>query len=217
VADTAAVSYAPSASVYELCRRRAAPATGGSALVLGVPDERAPFILDEVQAVAAILPGAELRVGADATSGFLREHGACSRIVHIATHGYFREDNPIFSGVRLGDSYVTLHDLCDLHLPVELITLSGCGTGLQVVSAGDELRGLVRGLLAAGARSVLATLWNVHDRSTALFMTSFYSHVESGRDMASAVRSAMADVRERYPHPYFWAPFVLVGADRPAR
>jgi CHAT domain-containing protein len=212
LAESTSVSYAPSASVYALCCRRAAPASETS-LILGVPDERAPFIAGEVRAVAGILPGAELLIGADATAEALRQRGATSRIVHIATHGYFREDNPLFSGVRLGDSYLTLHDLGDLRLPADLISLSGCGTGLQAIAAGDELRGLVRGLLAAGARSVLVTLWNVNDRSTAEFMVSFYRQLGAGVDKATAVRMAMADLRQHYPHPYYWAPFILVGAD----
>jgi CHAT domain-containing protein len=212
LAESTAVSYAPSASIYALCCRRAAPASETS-LILGVPDERAPFIADEVRAVAGILPQAELLMGAGATADALRQRGAASRIVHIATHGYFREDNPLFSGVRLGDSYLTLHDLYDLRLPVDLISLSGCGTGLQAIAAGDELRGLVRGLLAAGARSVLVTLWNVNDRSTAEFMVSFYRHLGDGVDKAAAVQMAMADLRQHYPHPYYWAPFILVGAD----
>jgi CHAT domain-containing protein len=214
VAESAAVSYAPSASVYALCCRRPASVSGTS-LVLGVPDARAPFILDEVQAVASRLPNVELRIGEAATVASLRELGASSRIVHIATHGFFREDNPIFSGVRLGDSHLTLHDLRDLRLPADLVTLSGCGTGLQAIAAGDELRGLVRGLLAAGARSTLVTLWNVHDASTANFMRFFYRHLEAGEDKATAVQQAMAELREQCPHPYYWAPFILVGAGGP--
>ena len=214
LAESAAVSYAPSASVYVLCCDRPAPPSGTS-LVMGIPDGRAPFILDEVQAVASRLPDVDLRIGEAATVAALRTVGANSRIVHIATHGFFREDNPIFSGVRLGDSYLTLHDLSDLRLPADLITLSGCGTGLQTIAAGDELRGLVRGLLAAGARSLLVSLWNVHDVSTAHFMTFFYRQLEAGADKATAVQQAMAELRAQNPHPYYWAPFILVGAAGP--
>ena len=213
--DTTSVSYAPSATIYSMCCRRDV-VSGGRPLLLGVPDERAPFIEDEVRAVAGLLPDADLRIGAGASADVLRECGGGCRLVHIATHGHFREDNPLFSGVRLGDSYLTVHDLYGLRLPVDLITLSGCGTGLNVVTGGDELRGLVRGLLAAGARSALVTLWDVHDRSTAEFMTRFYTHLQSGTNKAESVRRAMLDLRASYPHPYFWAPFVLVGADSAA-
>jgi CHAT domain-containing protein len=212
VADTHTVSYAPSASIYALCCERKA-ATGNRSLILGVPDERAPVIHDEVQAIARLVPHADLRVGSAANLDALRGVGAVSRIVHIATHGYFREDNPLFSGVRLGDSFLTVQDIYDLRLPVDLITLSGCGTGLNVVAAGDELRGLVRSLLAAGARSALLSLWDVHDRSTAEFMTSFYEGLNAGLSKAVALQRAMTLLRNAHPHPYFWAPFVLIGAD----
>jgi CHAT domain-containing protein len=89
--------------------------------------------------------------------------------------------------------------------------LSGCATGLNVVTAGDELLGLIRGLLYAGARSLLLTLWNVHDRSTAEFMNCFYQRFQGGSDKATAVQAAMQDLRHCYPHPYHWAPFTLIG------
>jgi CHAT domain-containing protein len=212
VADATDLSYAPSASIYALCGQRAAP-PGDRALVLGVPDERAPFILDEVEAVAGLLPNVEVRTGPDASVARLRTQGPGSRIVHIATHGFFREDNPLFSGVRLGDSHLTLFDISTIPLPADLIALSGCATGLSVVSDGDELRGLTRGLLAAGARSLLVTLWDVHDRSTAQFMKFFYRSVEAGLGKAAALRAATAELRREYDHPYYWAPFILIGAD----
>jgi len=210
--DRFPISYVPSATIYTLCHERRA-ATGG-ALILGVPDARAPLILDEVASVADALPGATVRSGGDASIEVLRALGASSRIIHVATHGYFRKDNPLFSGVRLGDAFLTLHDLYELRLPAQLMTLSGCATGLSVVSGGDELRGLVRGLFAAGVRSALVTLWDVHDRSTAEFMKRFYADVRSGTELGLALRTAMRGLREEYPHPYYWAPFALVGANR---
>jgi CHAT domain-containing protein len=159
-----------------------------------------------------MLPDPLLRIGEAATASALSELGATSRIIHIATHGHFREDNPLFSGIRLGDSYLTLYDLYSLRLPAELVTVSGCGTGLNVVTAGDELGGLIRGLFSAGARSLLVTLWDVHDRSTAQFVKSFYRSYGGGVSKALSVQNAMFAVREDYPHPYHWAPFMLVGA-----
>jgi CHAT domain-containing protein len=117
----------------------------------------------------------------------------------------------LFSSVRLADSYLTLYDLYQLNLPVGMLTLSGCGTGLGVVAAGDELLGLMRGVLLAGAQSLLATLWNVDDRSTARFMSLFYAHLQSRSAPAAALQHAMRELRQRQPHPFYWAPFVLVG------
>ena len=208
--DSHTVSYSPSASIYALCQTRTANSSGPS-LVFGIPDPQAPAILDEVQALTGVLDHAELFLGQNATVNVLREKGPTSRLIHIATHGRFRQDNPMFSAIRMGDSFLSLFDLYQLRLPVELITLSGCSTGLNVVAAGDELIGLARGLLHAGAQSLVLSLWDVHDTSTAEFMTAFYRRLGNGESKAEALRSAMLELRASYPHCYQWAPFILVG------
>jgi CHAT domain-containing protein len=208
--DRFSVSYAPSASVYAFCQAKPAN-TSGPSLVLGVSDTQAPFIRDEVEALGSILPDTRAFMGSAATEEVLRTHGPGSRIVHIATHGYFRQDNPMFSSIRLGGSYLSLYDLYHLQLPAELVVLSGCATGLNVVTPGEELIGLVRGLLQAGAQSLVLSLWDVHDQSTREFMVSFYTHLQRGLPKPAALQAAMAGLREGYPHPYYWAPFVLIG------
>jgi CHAT domain-containing protein len=208
--DLHTISYAPSATVFALCQEK----TGGdkpNSLVMGIPDERAPHILEEVNSVATLLPHPELFVGPQATSRVLRERGSASSLLHIATHGTYRQDNPMFSGIRLGDGYLNLYDLYQVRLPAKLVTLSGCATGMNFVSAGDELLGLQRGLFCAGATSLLLSLWDVHDQSTSALMQEFYKrYIETG-DMAGALQSAMLLLRQQQAHPYFWAPFVLVG------
>jgi len=208
--DRHTVSYSPSASIYALCQSRTGNSSGSS-LLLGIPDPQAPAILDEVQALTGVLDQAELFVGQNASEELLRSKGPASRVIHIATHGRFRQDNPMFSAIRLGDSFLSLFDLYQLRLPVKLITLSGCSTGLNVVVAGDELIGLARGLLHAGAQSLILSLWDVHDKSTAQFMTVFYRLLQQGKSKAAALQAAMLKVRSSYPHCYQWAPFILVG------
>lgn len=208
--DNFTISYAPSASIYTFCHSRAAN-TDGSALILGVPDPAIPEVEVEASAVAAILPNSTLVVGGDATTSLLADKGQKSRFIHIATHGYFRQDQPMFSGIRLADSCLSLYDLYQLKLPVELATLSGCSTGLNVVSGGDEILGLARGLICAGAQSALLSLWDVQDQSTAEFMSMFYKRMETSQNKAQAVRDAALELRKSLAHPYFWAPFVLVG------
>jgi CHAT domain-containing protein/Flp pilus assembly protein TadD len=208
--DSYTISYAPSAVVYALCHREGSQSEGGS-LILGVPDAQAPLIKDEVEAVHRILPGSELFLNEAVNHELLSRKAPTSRLIHIATHGNFRPDNPMFSGIRLGDGYLHLYELYHLQLSAELLTLSGCATGLNVIAAGDELLGLIRGALYAGARSLLLTLWDVNDRSTAQFMTSFYRHLQQSSNKAAALAEAAKEVREEHPHPYYWAPFVLVG------
>ncbi len=224
--DRFSISYTPSGSVFYLCHQGAGapggnggenagqavpPALSDRSLILGVPDPSAPHILEEAQAVASVLPNPEVLLGPDATADALRQKGPLSRYVHIATHGWFRQDNPMFSSIGLGDSQLNLFDLYQLKLPAELVTLSGCGTGLNVVVGGDELLGLKRGLLYAGAQGVLLTLWDVNDQSTAEFMKLFYARLKTTRNKAEALQAAMRQIREHYPHPFYWAPFVLVG------
>lgn len=204
------VSYAQSSSIFHLCRLRR-PDLEDRSLVLGLPDANTPYIRDEVEAVVEGIPRAKAFLGTDADERRLRELGPNCRYIHIATHGFFRQDNPMLSSIRLGSSALTLVDIYRLHLPSELVTLSGCGTGLNAVFAGDELIGLVRGFLYAGARSVLVSLWDVNDKSTAEFMREFYRNLACSPDKAIALQRAMLAVRDRYPNPYHWAPFSLVG------
>ncbi len=208
--DNYTISYAPSATIFAHCQTKT-PATSASSLVMGIPDAKAPAISEEVAAVARELPPSELFIGEQAKQSVLSEIGAHSRVIHIATHGHFREDNPMFSGIRLGDGHLSLYDLYRLKLPADLITLSGCATGQNALAAGDELLGLVRGLLYAGAHSLLLTMWDVHDGSTTEFMKLFYRQLATHRGKARAVQEAARTLREQYPHPFYWAPFLLVG------
>lgn len=208
--DKFTLSYAPSATVYRLCHNT--PANDlRPGLVLGVPDATAPLIREEAIAVAEIIRGSELFLDQKATAAILRDRGSRSRVVHIAAHGHFRSDSPMFSGIQLGDGLLSLLDLYQFKLSADLITLSGCATGVSTVESGDELLGLVRGLISAGAKSALLTLWDVQDASTVDFMKAFYRLISSGTGKAKAVQQAAWKTRETYPHPFYWAPFSLVG------
>lgn len=208
--DDFSISYAPSAGVFALCQEKPA-AKSSEALVLAIPDQRAPHIREEAEYVAAALGHARLFIGDQASEEQLRAYGPQSRFIHIATHGYFRQDNPMFSSIRLGNSLLSLFDLYQLQLQAELVTLSGCGTGMNVVIGGDELIGLVRGLLYAGAQTLMVSLWEVHDESTAEFMREFYASYGRLPNKAMALRQAILNLRAKRPHPYFWGAFALVG------
>ncbi len=208
--DSFTISYAPSASIFVHSHREMEPRAGRS-LILGVDNPEMPSVRQEIQAVAAVTPEPHLLFGPEATEGALRQYGYDSRLIHIASHGHFRQDNPMFSSIQLADSSVNLYDLYHLNLPVDLLTLSGCVTGLNAVADGDELLGLTRGLLYAGARSLLLSLWDVDDRSTSDFMKIFYTQLQVSRRKADALQRAMLNLREHYAHPFYWAPFKLTG------
>jgi CHAT domain-containing protein len=208
--DDFSISYAPSATIFALCQQKL-PNPNSNSVVFGVADQNAPHIDAEVRAVANMLPGSHLLLGEQATSQALRERGPSMGLLHIATHGTYRQDNPMFSGIRLGDGYLYLYDLYQMRIPARLVTLSGCATGMNVVAEGDELLGLQRGLFCAGASTLLLSLWDVHDETTAELMSSFYSHLVQSNDVASSLQSAMREIRTNHPHPYYWAPFLLTG------
>ncbi len=209
--DKFLISYAPSASAYYFCCVKEVRAAQRP-LILGVSDGEESRVLDEARAVSEILSDAELLLGAEANEEALRNQGQASRIVHLATHSFSRRDNPMFSAIKLGSSELNLFDLYNLSLESEIVAVSGCGRGLRAGEDGDELVGLTRGLLYAGTRSVLATFWDVKDETTLFFMRAFYRSLGSECHKLQAVSHAMRETRSRYPHPFHWAPYMLVGA-----
>ena len=158
-----------------------------------------------------LLPNARVFVGEEAGVDRLKEHGASAGKLHIAAHGVFRADNPMFSALKLGDSWLNLVDIFNLKLGGELTTLSACETGMSAVYEGDELLGLTRGFLYAGTPSLVVSLWRVNDRSTTLLMKRFYEGLLEGQSKPAALRQAGIDIKARFPHPYYWAPFILMG------
>lgn len=138
-------------------------------------------------------------------------------IVHLAAHGQLEAEDPLFSSISLtpdkdNDGRVEVHELYDLNLErTKLVMLSACETHLGQRSRGDDIIGLTRAFLYAGASSVIASLWQVDDRATCDLMTHFYLHLAVTRSPAQALRAAQRIIRVRYPHPYYWAGFVLTG------
>jgi CHAT domain-containing protein len=208
--ERSTVSYAPSATVFCLCERKARR-SGNRSLLVGVPDEKSPAIAAEIQSIEGLLPGPLVFLGEQATAGTVFAHAGSCRYIHIAAHGKFRSDNPMFSSIGLVDSQVSVHDFYRLRLDAELVTLSGCSTGVGITAAGDELVGLARGLMHAGARAVLLALWEVHDSSTATFMQYFYKTLVSGKSCAEASRDAIQQLKRDWSEPYYWAPFAVSG------
>ncbi len=213
--ENAAVSIYPSAAVFLRQGEAVRPIPRRGAAVFGVPDAAAPQIRAEAIAVAELMDGASLFLGEEATLRRLEAAGGEAGILHLATHGKFRRDNPWFSSIRLADGPLSLYDLYRLRLPVDLVTLSGCSTGVSAILGGDELVGLVRGLFQAGARASMLSLWDVSDVSTLRFMREFYARLGGGAEAALALQGAQAEVRGEFEHPFYWAPFCLYGGAAP--
>jgi CHAT domain-containing protein/tetratricopeptide (TPR) repeat protein len=208
--DVHDIALAPSVSVLKMCREKKIQKTEQD-LVLAVPDETTPHIHEEVQALRELLPKGLFFVGSEAREDKLRRYGQTAGKLHIAAHGIFRADNPMFSSLKLGDAWLNLFDIFNLQLGAELTVLSACETGMSTVWEGDELLGLARGFLYAGTPSLLVSLWTVNDRSTAKLMRRFYEGLREGLSHSRALQEAVIRVKAEFPHPYYWAPFVLMG------
>jgi tetratricopeptide (TPR) repeat protein len=186
------------------------PATATRALVLG-ESTRLPHAAQEARLVADLFGGQEAFIGKHATIEALRAHAGDADVVHLACHAQFRSDNPRFSALHLHDGVLTVDLVERLSLAPATVVLSGCETGLSDAGSGDDMVGLVRAFLIAGASRVLASLWPVDDAVTASFMAYFYDALRSGLPPAAALGKAQREVRRKHPHPLYWAAFTLYG------
>lgn len=219
LSDRYQMRFLPSASVLKFLRP-ASPRGQAPLLALGDPDLGDPrydlrFAEEEAKTVASVYPGSRVLVRKEASKGnFRKAEGAFTRI-HFATHGEFDADQPLSSGLHLAgsvsaDSMLTVGELYSMNLNADLVTLSACETGLGKVANGDDVVGLTRGFLYAGARSIVASLWSVDDKATAVLMESFYRNL-TFMDKEEALRRAQMATRSIFPHPFFWAAFQLTG------
>jgi CHAT domain-containing protein len=208
--DDYEISYAPSASVFKYCLEKPV-VQNASPLLVGVADASVPLVKEELSRLKLLFPAARLLQDESATREAFVENSQVAEFLHIATHAVFRQDNPMFSSFKLADGWFTAFDLFSMVCQTNLVTLSGCQSGMSEVTGADDLLGLMRGFLYAGARSLLLSLWNVNDESTAILMARFYQEWQQGAAKSTAFRSAMLATREYYPNPFYWAPFLLVG------
>jgi tetratricopeptide (TPR) repeat protein len=204
------ISYAPSVRIHSLCQQQARRVSD-RALVMSVPDPLIPAVAEEARAVARHLPGAEVLSNGQATIDTLQNASSGCYVLHLACHGLFRADNPMFSSLKLHDGWLTAADVMQLDLAGALVTLSACESGRNEVLAGDELIGLTRAFLGVGASTLVVSLWLVQDEATASLMEKYYERLRDGAGPAEALRAAQLAIKEERPHPYYWAPFVLVG------
>ena len=224
--DYAQLSVAPSAAIYLHCRntpQHRTEAGVGALLAFGVPTESIPGVQAEVRAIAQLArdaakanpavaeTAARTIVGADATLASFFAGAPHAGVLHLATHGVYRPDNPVFSGLRLADGWLTARDLYTLELRAALVVLSACESALAGQSSGDEQFGLARGFLHAGAPALVASLWPVKDDHTTELIRAFYTRLYRGETVRAALRGAQLEVRALHPNPYYWAAFAVIG------
>lgn len=202
---------------YVLQKRRS---NRGSILALGNPKTNLAYLKEakrEVGSVSKLFKKKRIYTGKKARESVLKGKLDGWDVIHLACHGLFNSDHPELSYLALTpdkqyDGRLEMHELFGLDLTgTSLVTLSACSSAKGKVSSGDDIVGFSRGLIFAGTPSILATLWEVDDESTREFMESFYKHYTRGLSKAESLRKARVETRKKYPHPYHWASFVLIG------
>ncbi len=183
-----------------------------------------PYTRVEVEGLRRLFPDARVLLGPGASEENAKALAAQARYLHFACHGALDNAQPLNSGLLLtvrespgpgqDNGFLQAWEVFEsLRTDAELVTLSACASGRGRVLVGEGLIGLTRAFHYAGARSVLASLWSVSDRSTAQLMARFYAALRSGSPKDQALASAQRQLiqGDRYSHPYHWAAFQLSG------
>ncbi|MFP4891762.1 CHAT domain-containing protein [Paraburkholderia sp. EG304] len=223
-----AIALVPSASVaVQLAQRQRKIAS--DLVAFGNPTITPAYALPgaeaEVQGIAPLFARNEVFLHSDATRLSFRDNAPAGRVLHVATHAHADTIDPLHSSILLapatqpadGPDSLLAKDIYNLKLnDVSLVTLSACETGLGRIARGDEILGFTRAFFYAGATSLIVSMWPVADESSALTMRTFYAQLAQGHEAIDAMRTAQLAVLHtpRFAHPFFWAPFDLMGGWR---
>lgn len=235
-----AIFYLPSLSLLPLLREKALENgqrnLARDLLAIGNTTGDLPGAEVEVESLTKVFSQASLYVGPEATEERFMNLSPLYRILHLATHGVYDKKRPLLSYLELasptGDGKLYVSKILDLTLGASLVTLSGCETSLpqnldsqeiETLVSGDEILSLNRAFIYAGASAVLSSLWKVSDLVTPTLMHSFYINLKTHTKAEALRRASLAVMNQRIvygrrkpkelslSHPFFWAPFVLVG------
>lgn len=245
------VSYAPSSSVYNYCMSQN-PEGGSSFLGLALGDINIgnypglPGTEVEVNQLAKIYPSFNKQTKSDFLETSFKQGASNYNYIHIATHGVFNKQQPLYSYLLMGasnqdDGRLTVNEIFGLDIKSKVVVLSACETAMGDLTEADELIGLSRAFIYAGAPEVVVSLWKVDDATTAWLMTRFHQYLSGGYKSAEAITFAQRDLIQRNfkasqgrglreidlepqirsvinsktssgaRNPYFWAPFILIG------
>lgn len=221
------ISYLSSASLLQFVREKR-KARGEKVLALGNPDlgdlsMNLRFAEREVREIQRLYPQTTVLVRQEATEEKGKSLSPPYDIIHFATHAELMEDNPLSTAILLAsegkeDGRLEVKEIFQMDLKAGLVVLSACETGLGKLSTGDELVGLTRAFIYAGTPTVVASLWKVQDMSTTELMAGFYKNLRTMNKVEALRQAQLGLIRNRdtsgflpTSHPYFWAPFILVG------
>jgi len=241
VLERKTVFYAPSLRTLALASARRASDPPGQLLAFGDPKLTRKAVADavafqrdantgalpdaqrEVRAIRRFYPAgaAKVLIGADASEEAFKRDAANYRVLHIAAHGLFDERAPMYSALLLSseddgreDGFLEAREIADLSLHGDIAILSACDTARGRYGAGEGLIGMSWALQVAGCPTAIVSQWKASSAPTARLMIAFHRHLIAGASKSDALRRAALELMHdpRYAHPFYWAPFVLVGA-----
>lgn len=224
LAQDRSIYYSPSIAVWQLLRDRTADRGSRHTILLvakPVTDKLWPELTyadRELDAITHLYgDNAKVLTGGSATKSELRREIKGYDVLHIISHGYFDENNPLDSGLVLtgGDQGILRgREIFSLRLDGKLVVLSACETARAKLQGGDEMIGLLRGFFFSGANEVVASLWMVDDESTAELMGCFHKYLKD-QAPADALRLAQNELIDSgtFADPYYWAAFGAYGAE----
>ncbi|WP_399680269.1 CHAT domain-containing protein [Xenophilus sp.] len=220
--ETHPIAVAPSMSIAVQLAQRT-PSAQADLTAFGNPRIEDKYDLPgseaEVKQLARLFPSNRVFMGAQATKTQFREAVGRAPIVHVAAHAEADQVDPLYSRILLANeggrqNFLEAHEI--LELPMQsnaLVTLSACESGLGRIAQGDEVLGFTRSFLSAGSSSLIASLWPVSDDATEVLMSTLYGELAKGRDLQQAMQAGQLAVlrNPKLAHPFFWAPFNLIG------
>ncbi len=204
------IAYSPSIQVLAYTEKLRDRTQGSGTLLVGNPTNNLPNAEIEVNAIAQFFKTKAI-IGKDATKAAILAKISDARIIHLATHGDFKDKNGLESAIAFADGKLTAADVLQLNLKANLVVLSACNTAKGTIT-GDGVIGLSRAFILAGTPSIIVTLWFIPDAATGKLMPEFYRNLQGNSDRAQALRQAMLTTMRDYPHPRNWAAFTLIGA-----
>jgi CHAT domain-containing protein len=216
------ISYSPSLSVLEFLKRETRQ-HGLRIIAFGNPDLNnialdLPAAEREVEMIKELFPTAKILKRQEATEAYAKSLVQDYNIIHFACHGEYIPEAPLASSIRLSpgngeDGRLEAGEIFDMDIHANLVVTSACQTAIGRIGKGDEVVGLTRAFIYAGAKSVLGSLWNISDEATTSLMMDFYRNLRSLNE-SEALRQAQLNMinSKEYNSPFFWAPFYITGS-----
>jgi CHAT domain-containing protein len=216
------VSYLPSLSVLEYLKKVQKKDTY-KILAIGNPDLNDPKMdlpaaEKEVDMIQDIFPNTAVFKRDKATAALVKRIAPMYDIIHFAAHGKYEAGDPLSSSLYLAegegeDGQLKVSEIFDMTINADMVVTSACQTAMGKIGRGDEVLGLTRAFMYAGANSVLGSLWSISDEATSVLMRDFYINIKT-MEKTEALRHAQLKMIQsnKYSHPFYWAAFNITGA-----